>query len=54
MNKDTQKNKKSPLLDRYIQKQNQEAKFDQMDEQEIATAIRALLDKDGTSADSLN
>lgn len=48
------KDKKSPLLDVYIQKQNQETKFDEMDEQEIAKAIRALLEKDSTVADDLN
>ena len=39
-------NKTSPLLDEYIQKKNQESKFDGIEEKEIAKAIRTLLYKD--------
>ena len=46
--------KKSPLLDLYIQKQNQESKFDNMDEEEIAKAIRTLLQKDEDASGDLN
>ena len=47
-------NKTSPLLDAYIQKQNQEAKFEGMEEEEIAKAIRTLLHKDSTLPQDLN
>lgn len=46
--------KKSPLLDLYIQKQNQQTKFDEMDEEELAKAIRSLMTKDETSSQDLN
>lgn len=46
--------KKSPLLDLYIQKQNQETKFDKMDEAELAKAIRSLLQKDESVTQDLN
>ena len=46
--------KKSPLLDLYIQKQNQETKFDEMDEEELAKAIRSLLTKDEMLSEDLN
>ena len=48
--------KKSPLLDLYIQKQNQnqQSKFDEMDEEEIAKAIRTLLEKETGSTQDLN
>lgn len=46
--------KKSPLLDAYIQKKNQEAKFDGMEEEEIAKAIRTLIQKDDTLPENLN
>lgn len=46
--------KKSPLLDLYIQKQNQETKFDEMDEAELAKAIRSLLLKDESTSKDLN
>jgi len=45
-------NKTSPLLDEYIQKKNQESKFDGIEEKEIAKAIRALLhQEDGLPKD---
>ena len=47
-------NKTSPLLDEYIQKKNQEAKFEGMGEEEIAKAIRTLLHKDNTLPEDLN
>lgn len=46
--------KRSSLLDLYIQKQNQETKFDEMDEEELAKAIRSLLSKDEISSQDLN
>lgn len=46
--------KKSPLLDLYIQKQNQETQFDEMGEEELAKAIRSLLTKDEISSQDLN
>lgn len=48
------KTKKSPLLDLYLQKQNQESKFDGFDEKEIAKAIRVLIEKDNTLSEDLN
>lgn len=51
MNKDK---KKSPLLDLYIQKQNQETNFDKIGEEEIAKAIRSLLIKDEMTTQELN
>lgn len=57
MGKDIDKEKQSknsPLLDLYIQKQNQETKFDKVDEEELAKAIRSLLEKDETSTSDLN
>lgn len=43
-----------PLLDAYIQKRNQEAKFDGMEDEEIAKAIRTLLQKDDALPKDLN
>ena len=43
-----------PLLDAYIQKRNQEAKFDGMEDEEIAKAIRTLLHKDDALPKDLN
>ena len=47
-------NKTSPLLDEYIQKKNQEAKFEGIEEEEIAKAIRTLLHKESTLPQDLN
>lgn len=46
--------KTSPLLDLYIQKQNQETKFNKMDEEELAKAIRSLLVREETGSNNLN
>ncbi len=46
--------KKSPLLDLYIQKQNQEITFSEMDEEELAKAIRSLLHNDESTTQDLN
>ncbi len=46
--------KKSPLLDLYIQKQNQETKFNEMGEEDLAKAIRTLLQKDEPTSLDLN
>ena len=55
MNKNKSRdNKKSPLLDLYIQKQNQETNFDKVGEEEIAKAIRSLLIKDEMTTQELN
>lgn len=45
---------KSPLLDQYIQKQRQELKFENIDDEDIAKAIRTLLHKDDTLPRNLN
>ncbi|NLI89662.1 MAG: hypothetical protein GX366_04560 [Epulopiscium sp.] len=44
---------KSSLLDMYIQKQNKKSKFNDMDEEEIAKAIKTLLQSDN-SLEELN
>ena len=46
--------KTSPLLDIYIQKQHQKSKFDHVDEENIAKAIRTLLQKEETASEDLN
>lgn len=46
--------KKSPLLDLYIQKQNQDSKFDGMGEEDIAKAIRTLLQTEEDNTEDLN
>lgn len=47
-------NKTRPLLDKYIQKKNQESNFDGIGEEEIAQAIRTLLQADIDTPRGLN
>jgi len=50
--KDTHKT--SPLLDEYIQKKNRESRFDGIEEEEMAKAIRTLLHKDDELSNDLH